>query len=453
MHVPTNFIGGGYELSKKRFRKGLGLVMTVMLITSILLTGCGGASNGSESKTKSEPITITFWNPDTRQPFVDVLNKIIKEFNVKNPNVTVEVSTVPFDQYDPKLQAAFLTKTLPDLVYTYRGYAADWGYQGLTAPVTDVIKNIGENQFPASELALTKVDNNFYSVPYIVYPHIVYYRTDWFKEKGLNPPKTWDDLLVAAKTLTDGKRYGILLYNKNPEPLVLLDLMATNNAVTFDQNNKVAINSPETIEALQMFKDLAQYSPPGSMTKGQQDQRLAFLDGQGAMMITSPSMADIINSKPGMIDKFGAVALPINKGKRGALAEFAGWGVASSSKHPAEAKKFIEFFMSNEQYPNFAVSTVIGHLPVLKSVTEGTAYYENPRIKPFVPFFKAGVETSKNGALPGQDFGPNKYAGSVMSQQIWSQMGDMLVVQNKTPQEVAIWAQKKIEELVKEIGK
>ena len=32
--------------------------------------------------------------------------------------------------------------------------------------------------------------------------HMIYYRTDVLEEAGLEPPKTWDDYLAAAKACT-----------------------------------------------------------------------------------------------------------------------------------------------------------------------------------------------------------------------------------------------------------
>ena len=57
------------------------------------------------------------------------------------------------------------------------------------------------------------VDGKVYGVPMEVEPMAMYYSVAAFEEAGLNEndvPKTWDQLLEAAKKLTTDKRFGVL---------------------------------------------------------------------------------------------------------------------------------------------------------------------------------------------------------------------------------------------------
>lgn len=57
---------------------------------------------------------------------------------------------------------------------------------------------------------VTSYDGNIYSIPYGVYERALFYRKDWFEDKNIAVPKTWDDLYNAAVELTDPtqNRYG-----------------------------------------------------------------------------------------------------------------------------------------------------------------------------------------------------------------------------------------------------
>lgn len=423
----------------------------------VLVAGCSGGkpaespTGPGKQEAATGPVTLELWDPDTREAWVKARDSVIQKFEAENKNVKIKIVNVPFGDYDTKLQAARVSKTVPDILYTFRGYASDWAFQGLTTPLDDVLNKVGRDKWNEAQLQYATNKDKVYALPAIVYPHIVFYRKDWYAEKGLKVPKTWDELLNNVKALNDPSknRYGILMYNKHPEPLVLLDLMATNNATTFGKDGKVAINSAETVEALKMVAELTKYSPPGSVAKGQQDQRLAFASDLGAHIMTSTSLADIVAGKEGLLQKVGAFPVPVNKGDRGALSEFAGWSVTEASKHKAEAKKFLETFFRDDAYLEFAQNAVIGHLPALKTAAGNDAYWNSPRIKPFKEIFQAGLEATKNGEMPGQRFGPNQYAGTVLSKQVWSQMVDMVTVQGKDPKEAAVWAEQEVQDIAR----
>ena len=54
-------------------------------------------------------------------------------------------------------------------------------------------------------------NGKLWAIPYRIETHGVIYNKDHFKEAGLDPdkpPKTWDELISAAKALTKSGRYG-----------------------------------------------------------------------------------------------------------------------------------------------------------------------------------------------------------------------------------------------------
>lgn len=431
---------------------------SILAMSLLVFTGCSGSKNATapekqdqRAPASSEPVTLELWNPDNRDTWLKALDGAIKRFESENKHIKIKVVTVPWGDYDTKLQAARVTKTLPDIVYSFRGYAADWAYQGLTTPVDDVLDKVGRTTWNGAQLQYATYQNKVYAVPMVVYPQLVFYRKDWYAEKGLKVPTTWDELLSNVTALNDPakQRYGFLMYNKHPDSLVILNLMATNSAYTFDQEGKVAINSPETIEALKMTAELTKSAPPGALTKSQQDQRMSFVAGLGGHLMASLTTADVIAGKEGLLQNVGAFPVPINKGDRGALAEFAGWAVTEGAKHKAEAKQFLETFFRDDVQLEFAQNNIIGFLPAQKNISENDAYWNSARIKPFKEIFQAAIEVTKNGEMPGQRFGPNKWAGTVQSNQVWTQMVDMVVVEGKDPKEAAAWADKEVREIAR----
>ncbi len=66
-------------------------------------------------------------------------------------------------------------------------------------PYTDKWTNYDQLTDIAKRRA-TWVDNTPYYIPNGLYQRVLFYRTDWLKEAGLEVPKTWDELLAAGKS-------------------------------------------------------------------------------------------------------------------------------------------------------------------------------------------------------------------------------------------------------------
>jgi hypothetical protein len=51
------------------------------------------------------------------------------------------------------------------------------------------------------------------------------------------------------------------------------------------------------------------------------------------------------------------------------------------------------------------------------------------------------------GVLVGQGLGPNKYSGLIFGQGVLSAMAQQIIAENKSPEEVAEWAEEQILEI------
>ncbi|MEM9954649.1 MAG: extracellular solute-binding protein [Chloroflexota bacterium] len=73
---------------------------------------------------------------------------------------------------------------------------------GLIADITDLWEENGwDDIFPASVKAMASVDGRQYFVPQAIQWNGIFYRTDVFESAGLEPPTTWDELLLTCDTL------------------------------------------------------------------------------------------------------------------------------------------------------------------------------------------------------------------------------------------------------------
>ncbi len=119
-------------------KKLTALILTLIIVSSSLLAGCGNSSSGqtaespaqtageessagSEEKEQSPPAggqVLTLWDVVVREPHPVARDKVIAMFEEQNPGIKVEVTTLTGD-INQKIQSAAAGGTLPDLIFTW----------------------------------------------------------------------------------------------------------------------------------------------------------------------------------------------------------------------------------------------------------------------------------------------------------------------------------------------
>jgi multiple sugar transport system substrate-binding protein len=397
--------------------------------------------------------TIAWWDPDARESYRNAVQYVIDGFERQNPDVRIEITTIPWDKLPPKAYASYRAGVLPDLLSSTSSWFGSWTFEGIIQPVTDVISKIGEDEFGEGMLKSITIKGDRYVVPYNSCTHVVIYKKDWYEEAGLEKPHTWMDLLVNVMRLhKPGERYGIVLFNAATPGEVTNDLIGCNGSYTFGAEGNVAIDNYRTVEALYMLRALYDHSFRDTWPKAEAAVRLIFLKGVAGHMLTSTSIVDYMY-KQGLTAEYAAVPMPLNHGDRGAIQDFNCLSIPSTVKgrELEIVKKFLLHWFEPDVYSEFAKKTVIGHNPSLKSVKMSKEFWALPHIVQTTSFYEAGMEAGKGAVLPGQTFGPNPYAGRVEAENVWGEMGDRVCILRKDPADVAKWAQERIETIIRQI--
>jgi multiple sugar transport system substrate-binding protein len=399
-------------------------------------------------------IVLKFWDPDTRGDWVKAHNIVMDDYQKTHPDVSFSLTTVDWNLLMPKLTAAVAAGTAPDIYYLDSAGLAFGAYsQNLTQQVTDLIKKIGVDKWPKSVIEPITVDGQIIGFPLYTYPEVIWYRKDLFQQAGLKPPTTLDSLLKAAQALyKPPDMYGIALYNDLSNPDTVAEICAAFGCSLFDDKGNVTINSPETIKALSYLKKLWQTGSPDAISKNGMDARILFYLGRAAIMFTSVSLSNEL-SKPESKVKLGqaaAVSVPNDAKKVPSNgAEFAVLVIPKNAKNAEQAKEFLEFWATPEEMMKFGQNTVIGHIPVMRSVYDSKSpYWTSPRIAPFAEVLKAGIEgAAANGFTYGMYPKPNPCGPKVVASGVYTQMASHIVVDDWTPERTAAWAQDQIKQV------
>ena len=162
------------------------------------------APQASEVDTGSASGEIEVWAMGAEG---EALGAFASSFMDEYPDVTVNVTPVPWDAAHDRIVNAMAGGEVPDVSMvgtTWMGEFATLG--GLDATPS----NIDGSQFFEGAWGTTVVDGTSYAVPWYVETRLVYYRTDL--AEGAEAPATWDDLKALAESMQEaGAEYGISL--------------------------------------------------------------------------------------------------------------------------------------------------------------------------------------------------------------------------------------------------
>ena len=160
------------------------------LTLALALTGCGrsdeaGTTADSASSISEGPATgtVEVWAMGTEG---ELLPELAEQFEADNPDVTVNVTPVPWESSTEKINTAIATGEVPDVMQV--GTTLMSGFVGLDG-LAPTPENIDSSAFFPGAWETTEVDGTSYGVPWYVESRVLYYRTDLAEEAGVEAPE------------------------------------------------------------------------------------------------------------------------------------------------------------------------------------------------------------------------------------------------------------------------
>ncbi len=227
--------------------------------------------------------------------------------------------------------------------------------------------------FIATCLQVCKNAGTYFALPYVGNAQLFFYRSDLAQKYSLGEPKTWDEVLRAAKTISEKEKIFGYVMRAAPGNAVVADfvplLWAFGGDVLSSDGKSAACDSPAAIEALRFMLELGKYSPPGYAGFNADEVSAHLLQGSAAMSINWPAWIAAMDdpSKSKVAGKIDFTTMPGEREK--GVGELGAWlvGVPAASKHAADAFDFI--FWATDAAP-MKQAALRGNPPTRRSVFE-----------------------------------------------------------------------------------
>ena len=219
------------------------VIVSLVALLAILLAACGGQATQAPAQeqptqapaatTAPEPtaaptaapaaagekIKITFWdNRQTESGLSEFQQVAVDEFQKANPNIEVEVVTVPYPEYQQKLLLAVQSGNPPDVSTVDQIWNSGFAVADAIIPLDDKIaasKSIKKDNFFPGAWDSAGYNGKIWGIPFNVDVwQFTFENLDMLKAAGVDPQSltTWEGLKAAGEKLTKDGKYGIGLF-------------------------------------------------------------------------------------------------------------------------------------------------------------------------------------------------------------------------------------------------
>lgn len=321
----------------------------------------GGGSAAAGPKFAGQ--TITVWRlgdpAAINKKYMDDLNAKFKE----QTGADVKVEWIPWPDAQAKWTAGVTAGAGPDVTEIGNDQVAAWVGQSALADITDLVASSADfQQIPKNLWGYETVDGKIYGVPWGGGTRAVLYRKDWFQELGIQVPKTWDELVAAAKKIVAAKGNDVdgFAFNGGSDSNMSLSAFVWGAGGEFAVSNGGTwtgkLTEPAFKEGFQFYIDLVTkygVSRKSALTQNSEEIGTRFQNNAVGMYVTGPWDLDGIkersNGKVGDA-QMGFFSIP-NKAGTGVAPAFQGgndiavWG---NAKNKEAAREYVKLAAGKE---------------------------------------------------------------------------------------------------------
>ena len=322
---------------------------------------------------------------------IDAYMANVKKF-IEKTGVEVRVDNEGWEDVRPKAAVAANTGAGPDIILSTNDDANL--YPDKLLDVTDLAEYLGKKYggwYPACEAFLKPDGKHWIGIALGSAGAMMVYRQSMVKAAGFDAfPKDTDGFLKMLQALkAKGTPAGMALGNATGDGLWCNWLIWAFGGKLVDKDNKVVIDSPETIKALEYGKEMYANFIPGTLSWLDPNNNKAFLDSQIA--VTNNGISIYYAAKNSPDPKLKEMALDIQHspypvGPVGVPTEshlFFNQMIMKYTKYPNAAKEFLRFMMEKEQFAPWLTAAGGYIAPPLDAYAKIPIWTDDPKNTPY----------------------------------------------------------------------
>ncbi len=375
----------------------------------------------------AQDVTLRWWSPQAAPAQLEAYRFQIAQFEAMHPGIRVVFETTSDEGYAPQLAAAFSSGEVPDIVTHLPSFAVQSYYaNGLIEPLNDVIEAIGLDDFyPGANNVFRAADGNYCATGIgNSAANMLWVRHDLMREAGIDKiPETWDELRAACQAMQTGGIFGAPLpYGRNSmTSLIFIGFIHQAGGHVFTPDLEVDIDNEGTRNALEFYKAMREFCPPGATNYSWGESLTAFVSGATATGIyTGRVLANVRDQNPAIADEITCATYPriSTDVAPWTFNDFASVFIPAQSRNIEAAKMFAAFLFEPEGYIK-QLHAAPGHvLPLLQSINNNPMYQDNDIIRKYsdeVELMSQSAANRFNLGYESAEHTSNEKAGEVIN--------------------------------------
>jgi multiple sugar transport system substrate-binding protein len=313
----------------------------------------GEQPSAAAQPASGEKVILTMWT--YQAPDDPVLAAYEKEFEAKFPNIDIQHTAVPEDDYQTKIETALTAHDVPDIAFIEN---KRWMKAGEVVDLTEHLRSWGVDpqDFNTGGLARLTWDLNqgIFAVGDFLGGNVIFYNKDLFDKAGIPYPDPTKSLSYPQYADLCTK-----LATPDPDPAKAIWGCTTphwglgiNQAWVFGKDGRTVLgnlNSPETAQAYELTAKLERDGVSASEGAIGSLGSESDLFAQGKLAMTWSDFTEATKYKNSGI-KFGIMPFYVLEGKDSFVDTWTSpWGTFKDSKHQQEALEFLHFIATDAQ--------------------------------------------------------------------------------------------------------
>ena len=331
-------------MDKKFARRISGAALAATAALALAACSSGGGSSSGGSGTTTLKLVVADYGTGPSNASATYWDGIVTAFEKAHPDIKVNVTSIPWTNFDQEVQTMIQNKQYPDI--TEGDYFSNYAQDGLLYPASDVLSDPG-NLLPAFKAQGT-YNGVQYGMPFTTSSRTLFYNKKLFAQAGItSAPQTWADVETDAAKITKlgDVGFGLPLGAEEAQAESLLWMLGDGGG--YQTDGKYTIDSAANVTAFTFLKGLvsAGDTEPNPGTVNRTDLWQEFAQGKIGMINGSPALIPIIQSG-GVLQASDWTSVPI-AGQSGPLTTTLGVcdNVAAfkPNGHEAQIKEFLDF--------------------------------------------------------------------------------------------------------------
>ena len=363
-------------------------------------TGTSGAAQTTPNVPPTGSVTINwFASRDT----TGYGPKQVAAFNAANKTIQIsyqEQGATTQDLHDKFVTLATAKDSSADMISMDVPYVPEFAAAGWTIALDDALAGGEQDKFYKGTLDGATYNSKLYAVPWYNNGPGLFYRKDLLTQAGLQPPKTYDQLLAACQKLQTPQLAGFIQQMPQNEGGIINwmeylwgyggDLVDSKLNVIVDQGT-AGVDSMQKLKDF-IYKDKIMPESTLALKLGQDAVNIFATGGALFLRIWYGNISTMYDPKQTKLttDQWDVTSLPSKDGVKPGPGCLGTWnlGVSAFSKHQKESTTAIQWLTSLEQQTTRMLDNV--NLPSRPAV------FDNAQIQAKYPYAKSAQASLDN---------------------------------------------------------